>query len=212
MSPSADGTQLRYAAPMTPRWRRVGLTAHIASSVGWLGAVAAFLVLSIAGLTSREEGTVRGAYLAMNLIGEFLVVPLSVVALATGLIQALGTEWGLFRYYWVLVKFALTIGATSLLLLHQFTAVENAAMRVIATAPGTFPEIGSLGTQLVGDAGLALLMLVAITVLSVYKPWGRFRHGLPRGLKVFLAVVGVIVVGFALMHHLHGGGHRHHGH
>jgi len=102
---------------MTPRVRKWALTAHIAFSVGWLGAVAGFLVLSIAGLTSRDAHVVRGAYLAMDLIGLFIIVPMSLAALATGLIQALGTEWGLFQHYWVLVKFLLTIGATFLLLL-----------------------------------------------------------------------------------------------
>jgi hypothetical protein len=36
---------------MTPRLRKFALTAHVTSSVGWLGAVAAFLALAVAGLT-----------------------------------------------------------------------------------------------------------------------------------------------------------------
>src|SRR5712691_5373000 len=111
------------AKPMTPALRKLSFTAHVTSSVGWLGAVASFLVLSIAGLTSQDAETVRGAYLAMNLLGQFIIVPLSLAALLTGLVQSLGTHWGLFRHYWVLVKLTLTIGATLLLLLHQFTAV-----------------------------------------------------------------------------------------
>ncbi len=145
---------------MTPALRRLTLTAHVTSSVGWLGAVAGFLVLSIAGLTSQDAEIVRGAYLAMNLLGQFLIVPLSLAALLTGLVQSLGTHWGLFRHYWVLVKFTLTIGATFLLLLHQFTAVAEAARRVSGAAPGTLPDVGQLGSQLVGDAGLAVLVLL----------------------------------------------------
>src|SRR5687768_2910550 len=53
---------------MTPALHKLNLTAHVTSSVGWLGAVAAFLVLSIAGLTSQDPEIVRGSYLAMNLI------------------------------------------------------------------------------------------------------------------------------------------------
>ena len=101
---------------MTPRLRKLGLITHITSSLGWLGALAAFLVLSIAGLTSQDVETVRGAYLAMNLIAVFVIVPLSLAALATGFIQALGTEWGLLRHYWILVKLLLTIFATVVLL------------------------------------------------------------------------------------------------
>ncbi|HKB91517.1 MAG TPA: hypothetical protein VKC60_13450, partial [Opitutaceae bacterium] len=145
-------------------------------SVGWLGAVAAFLVLSIAGLTSQNAKTVHGAYLAMNLIGEFIIVPLSLAALATGLIQALGTDWGLFQYYWVLVKFVLTIGATILLLLHQFTAVAEAEKLVSGVTDGTLPSAGRLGLQLVVDASLAILVLLVVTTLSVFKPWGRIDY------------------------------------
>lgn len=162
---------------MTPRLSRFVLTTHITTSVGWLGAVAGFLVLSIAGLTSHDAEVVRGAYLSMNLIGLYIIVPLSFAALLTGLVQSLGTNWGLFRHYWVLMKFLLTIGATALLLLHQFSAVTGVARRASETAPGVLPEVGQLGTQLVGDAGLGLLALLAITTLSVYKPWGRTAYG-----------------------------------
>jgi len=205
---------------MTPRLRKLALTAHVTVSVGWLGAVAAFLVLSIAGLTSQDAEVVRGAYLSMNLIGLFIIVPLSLAALATGLVQSLGTEWGLFRFYWVLVKLALTISSTLLLLLHQFTAVAGAAKLVSHAVPGTLPSAGRVGMQLAGDAGLAILVLVMLTTISVYKPWGLTRYGLrkvpqrlagetPLGLKIFLAVTGgIAAMGFVLMH-VASGGHHH---
>lgn len=162
---------------MPPRLRRIALTTHIACSVGWLGAVAGFLVLNIAGLASHNVEVVRGAYLSMNLIGLYIIVPLSLAALTTGLIQSLGTEWGLFRYYWVLTKLTLTIGATGLLMVHQFGAVEKAARRVLALAPGTLPEMHGLGIELVSKAGLAVVALIAITALSIFKPWGLTRYG-----------------------------------
>jgi len=219
---------------MTPALRKLNLTAHITSSVAWLGAVASFLALSLAGLTSRDPATAGSAYLAMNLIGQFIIVPLSLAALLTGFVQSVGTSWGLFRHYWVIVKLGLTIGATTLLLLHQFTAVRGAARRVLLAAAGTLPDVGPLGTQLVGDAGLAVLTLMAITVLGVYKPWGPTRYGrrkqqesrgmpiktdsaravsgLPLGLRIFLAVVGLFVAGFALLHHAISSGLGSHGH
>jgi hypothetical protein len=155
---------------MTSTFRKFNLTAHITA------AVAGFLVLSIAGLLSHDAETVRGAYLSMNLVGRFIIVPLSLAALVTGVIQSLGTHWGLFRHYWVLVKFALSIVACLLLLLHQFTAVAGAARRVSGALVGTFPVVGPLGMQLVGDAGLAVLVLLVTTTLSVYKPWGRTHY------------------------------------
>lgn len=224
---------------MTSRLRRVALLTHITCSVGWLGAVAGFLVLSIASVTSRNAEVVRGAYLSMNLIGMYILVPLSLAALMTGLVQSLGTEWGLLRHYWVVTKLTLTIGATSLLMLHQFGAVEVAARRVLAVAPGTLPEIGGLGTELMSKAGLALLVLLAITTLSVFKPWGLTRYGLrkrrerlsgsplsarstppvpdngaspslPLGFRVFVIVTAIVIALFGMLHHLTGVGSRHH--
>lgn len=201
---------------MTAALRKLNLTVHVISSVGWLGAVAAFLVLSLAGLFSQDIDTVRGAYLTMNLTGQFLLVPLAVAALLTGLVQSLGTQWGVFRYYWILAKFALTVGATTLLLLHQFTAVSEAAKRVSGASAGTLPAVGPLGIQLVFDAGFALLVLLAITVLSIYKPWGKTQYGRSkqheeRGetltgagvlseLKIFGVAAGVLVALLIVVH------------
>jgi NADH:ubiquinone oxidoreductase subunit 5 (subunit L)/multisubunit Na+/H+ antiporter MnhA subunit len=62
---------------MTPGLRKFALTAHVTSSVGWLGAVAGFLALTIAALTSQDDEVVRAALLVMELIGWFALVPLS---------------------------------------------------------------------------------------------------------------------------------------
>jgi hypothetical protein len=80
---------------MTPALRKFTITAHVTFSVGWLGAVAAFLVLSVAGLTSHDADVVRGAYLSMDLISRFVIIPLCFAALATGLLQALRHPMGL---------------------------------------------------------------------------------------------------------------------
>ncbi len=215
---------------MTPAVRKLTITAHVTFSVGWLGAVAAFLVLSIAGLTSHDAELVRGAYLSMDLISRFIVIPLCFAALATGLLQALGTPWGLFRYYWILVKFGLAIFATIALLVHQFVAMAEAAKRVAgATAESLFSrDFGTLKTELVRAPSLAILLLLGVTTLGVYKPWGLTRYGqrkqqerrkvqqqpdneTPLGVKIFFAVIGVLVLLFVVLH-LTGHGFESHGH
>ena len=50
-----------------------------------------------------------------------VLVPLSVASLLSGLVQALGTAWGLFRHYWVLIKLMLTVVATAVLLAYVST-------------------------------------------------------------------------------------------
>lgn len=166
---------------MTPRLRKFGLTAHITFSVGWFGAVVAFLALAVSGLKSQNVQVVRAAYLTMDLIGWFVIVPFSLAALLTGLVQALGTEWGLLRHYWVLVKLMLTGASTLILLLHMrlVSYLSNVAMETIVSGN----DLIGLRTQLLADAGAALIVLLLTTLLSVYKPWGRTRYGRDRQRK-----------------------------
>lgn len=160
---------------MTPRLRKFALTAHVTFSVGWLGAVASFLALSVAGLTSQDAQTVRAAYIAMELAGWLVIVPLSFASLLTGLVQSLGTTWGLFRHYWVLAKLLINILATTLLLLHMQPISRVAGVAAETTLSSG--DLRGLRVQLVADAGAALLALLVATTLSVYKPRGMTRYG-----------------------------------
>jgi hypothetical protein len=180
---------------MTPGLRKFALTAHITFSVGWLGAVVPYLAVAIACLVSRDAQVMQSGYSTMELTGWFVIVPLSLAALLTGLVQSLGTEWGLFRYYWIVVKLVLTLGAVTILLLH---------MPAVARRSGVQAEVV--------HAGGGLLVLLATTTLSVYKPWGRIGRGSTIstrwGLFVLLGTIGVVLLFVAL--HFPGGGHRGH--
>lgn len=160
---------------LPPGLRKLALTAHVTTSVGWLGAVAAFLVLAIAGLRSEDPQVVRSAYIAMGLTAWYLILPLCLASLASGVIQALGTPWGLFRHYWVLIKFLITVLSTLILFVHMrpITYVAGvAASSALATG-----DLRRLRMQLAADAAFALVALLANTVLSVYKPRGLTRYG-----------------------------------
>ena len=160
---------------MTPGVRKLTLTAHVISSVGWLGSVAAYLAVALAGLTSHDPQMVRATYLVTALIGWVVIVPLSFAALLTGLIQSLGTEWGLFRHYWIVTKFALTVGAIFVLLMHMRTVNRMAQIAVEVSLSGG--DHRDIRKHLVVHAVGALIVLLTTTVLSIYKPWGRTPYG-----------------------------------
>lgn len=158
-----------------PRIRKFALTGHVTFSVGWMGAVACFLALAVAGLAGRDAQLVRGAYVALKVIGWFVLVPLSFASLLTGLIQALGTGWGLLSHYWILFKLVTTVIATALLLVHMQVAGHVA--EAAASSDLTGGELAGMRVQLTADAGAALLVLLVAVALSVYKPRGMTRHG-----------------------------------
>lgn len=158
---------------MSPRLRKFVLTIHVTSSVGWLGAVVVFLVLSIVGMTSQDAQTVRGTYLVMEPAAWFVLVPMAFASLLSGLVHSLGTTWGLFRHFWVLFKFLITIFATIILLIYMETFHFLAG---VAADPAA--DLGTVRNASPGlHAGLALIVLLVATVLAVYKPRGITPYG-----------------------------------
>ena len=160
---------------MTPGLRKFALAAHVTSSVGLLGAVAGFLALAIAGLTSQDAQMVRAAYLAMELTAWFVIVPLAFASLLIGIVESLGTPWGLFRHYWVLAKVLLTVIATIVLLLQMKLISYMAHVAAETTLSGV--DLRGARIRLVIHAGGGLLVLLVPVALSLYKPWGMTRYG-----------------------------------
>jgi hypothetical protein len=160
---------------MAPRVRRAALVAHVGCSVGWLGAVVTSLVLAVAGLVSGDGPVVRAVYLVLAVIGWYALVPLCVASLLTGLVQALGTSWGLLRHYWVGAKLLMNLFATGVLLLYTQTLGSLAAMARAAPAAGDLDRLRD-PSPVVHAAAAVVLLLVAL-VLSIYKPRGLTAYG-----------------------------------
>ncbi len=160
---------------MTPGLRKVALTAHVTSSIGWFGAVSAFLALAIAGMASQDPQLVRATYLVMGLITWFVIVPLALVSGLTGVVSSLGTRWGLFRYYWVLLKLVITVLATLVLLVH--TQPIDLLASVAAKTAVLGADLHGAQFEMVIASSLALVVLLVLTVLSVYKPRGMTPYG-----------------------------------
>jgi hypothetical protein len=158
---------------MPPRLRKFALAAHVTSSVGWLGAVLVFLGLSVIGLTSQDAQTVRGVYLVMEPAAWFVLVPLAFASLLTGIVQSLGTAWGLFRHYWVLFKLLIAVFATIVLLTYMETFSFMARLAADARVdPGTVRNPSPLLHSV-----LAVLVLLVAVGLAIYKPRGLTGYG-----------------------------------
>ncbi|RAY16704.1 DUF2269 domain-containing protein [Actinomadura craniellae] len=155
------------------RARRAVLLLHVIFSAGWLGLDLGLLALGIAALASGDPALVHGAYLAMELLGDTLLVPIGLLALLTGLALALGTVWGLFRHYWVAVKFVLTVVA----LTASTFALRSGLHEAAAAVRTGEPVPGGVAADLVVGPSVALTLYVVMTGLSILKPWGRTRWG-----------------------------------
>lgn len=163
---------------VAPRLRKAALTAHVAVSVGWLGAIVVFLGLAVVGLASDDPATVRGAYLVMEPLAWFVLVPLALASLVSGLAQSLVTKWGIVRHYWVIAKLVINLAASAVLLLYTETLEGLADSARSGMGAETLKNPSPL---LHAGAGVVLLGLA--TALSVFKPRGVTPYGFRKQVE-----------------------------
>jgi hypothetical protein len=145
------------------------LFVHVTLSVAWLGAIASFLVFSLKGQFATNPLINIACAQALKWIGWWLVVPLCVSAFVSGIVQGLVSAWGLIQHYWVLLKLLLMVGATALLLLHM-QAVD---WLQLGGSPELLKRNAFVFSSLTFDAGAAVLLVLVLTALSIFKPAGQ---------------------------------------
>ncbi|MFG3691697.1 hypothetical protein [Micromonospora sp. NPDC047740] len=154
---------------LPPRSRRLLLAAHITVTVGALGADAALLALAVSGLRDTDPRTV---YPAAYLLGRWLVAPLAVGSVLTGLALAAAGPWRPLRHGWVTVKLTLAAVLAAAALALLVPRLGHAAAAAVGSSTAGVPR----GDRVVAVAApaAALLVLGTNVVLRVFKP-GRRR-------------------------------------
>jgi hypothetical protein len=153
-------------------WRTALLAVHIVTSVGAIGAALVLLAFGVAGMGGADPRTV---YPAAHLVEAWVVAPLAVLALGTGLVQALLFRWGLVRYWWVAIKLAITAVLTAVV----FLVLEPG----LAAAASAESLTDAQRTRVALFPAIALALLVVNVVLGLSKPGWRLRPGPRTGVR-----------------------------
>jgi hypothetical protein len=149
-------------------WRKPLLIVHVVATVSLIGTTLVLIALGISGLRGADP---RSVYPAAYLVEAWLVAPLAILSLSTGLLQAVLTRWGPLQYWWVVIKFTTTLGFTGLVL---FVLIPRlAASAEAASAAQTFSAAERLPLALVPS--VALTALILNVALAIYKPTWRLR-------------------------------------
>lgn len=155
----------------SPSSRKLVLTLHIITTIGWLGSVAAYIPIAVYVLTNNNAEMIQSAIHIMSLVVNFIIVPMAFASLLTGVALSLGTRWGLFQHYWILCKLLLT--AVALFVLVGYTQGLNEMAATISSIEISILQDREHLAHTIGG----LLVLIVATVLSVYKPKGVTRYG-----------------------------------
>ncbi|MFF2083660.1 PDR/VanB family oxidoreductase [Nocardia sp. NPDC058176] len=143
---------------------------HVVSSVSWLSQAIALTVLLLVSAFSPPGDRKTGAAATAELLDQTVLVHSANTSAFTGLILAAVTAWGYLHYWWVGLKFVLTLGQ-----LYLGIFVLSAAMHetVAATEQGS----DGLALSLAVASGVMVVGLAFQVWLSVAKPWGRTPLG-----------------------------------
>ncbi|QSR30615.1 DUF2269 domain-containing protein [Nocardioides sp. S5] len=152
--------------------RRLLLAVHLGCSVGWIGAVCAYLALAFAVPATEDPEVVRAAWIAMDLVGWYAVVPLAAGALLTGVVMGAVTKWGLLRHYWVVISLVGTALLTAVLVSHMPDVSARADIARVADDEDLLMMSSDIAHAVIG-----LVLLLGILVLNIYKPKGLTRYG-----------------------------------
>ncbi|MGW7694259.1 DUF2269 domain-containing protein [Streptomyces asiaticus] len=151
--------------------RRGLLVVHVVVSVGWLGLTLGVLALGITGATAGSAEEAGAAYRSMNVLGDWLLIPISLLSLVSGIVLSLGTPWGLARHRWVYVKFWLTMITTAATAFALRARIDSAMADVVAGR-----AVGAT-TDLILAPSVSLGVYTFLTAISVIKPWGLTARG-----------------------------------
>jgi hypothetical protein len=144
---------------------RLLLALHITAAVGALGAELVLLALGLAALSGAAPATV---FPAAFVAAAYVVRPLAVLTLLTGVVLALASPYGLVRHWWTLIKLAIVLALTGAVFFGLEPSLAESAGRAAAGAPVLRGQ-----TLLIAAPLIAITLLFVAVLLGVFKPFGR---------------------------------------
>jgi uncharacterized membrane protein len=156
------------------RARKTVLAAHVIVASCWLGAVTANLFLGISAAATGRVDLADAYYVVMDRLVNNLMPAAAIATLATGLLLAFRTKWGLLRHYWVLAKLALAIATVVVGVAVIDGAIQDTIAARAAARSATASDL------LLPAIAFTPAMLAIATTLAIAKPWGRTGRGRGR--------------------------------
>ena len=161
-APATTSAAVRFR--LGPTARRVVLTAHIVAGVGLLGDVAAVLAINVRAAGTADPQLAAASYELLGMFTVLFGIPLSFVALGSGVALGLSSKWGVVRHGWVAAKLALLAGLI--------------LVGALVLGPGTEAMRsgdGGAEARLIAGSAYDVVALLLATGLSVFKPRRRRR-------------------------------------
>lgn len=152
---------------------------HIFFSGAWVGAALSMLTIGFLAGAPESGGELHGYAASVKLIDDYVIIASALGSLFTGLLLSWLTNWGFFKYYWIIVKLAVTVGAVlfgTFFLGPWVNAIEAYSAKHGLESLQNAWFLSRFRMNL-GFGSVQALLICAMIFISVLKPWGR--RGIP---------------------------------
>ncbi|MEK5440722.1 hypothetical protein [Fredinandcohnia sp. FSL W7-1320] len=155
---------------LTKTARKWILIPHILFSAIMVGNMATFVILNITVLTTSDPFLITSCYKIMNILSDTSIKASTIGATVTGIILSVGTHYGLFKYWWIIVKEILTVLLIGINLWGMYSWTLEALENIVEGGLETQSTLANL--DLWTGIVLQSITLVFLFVISKFKPWG----------------------------------------
>lgn len=164
-------------ANLSNRARQFWLTLHYISLLAWVAGASGCVLLVFVSRQGGDPSLVRAAQTFVVILDNWLVIPGAIGSLFTGVWLSWRTNWGLTRYWWIIVKLVLTVALMLLGIFYMHGLIEETFRLSRDESALTAAAFMGSRTRLLTSQGFSLAVLLAIVAISVYKPWGKRLQG-----------------------------------
>ena len=178
MASSLEVAQKRQANlkrnKITVTQKRWLLSAHLLFIAAWLGASFCSLAFNITTLFTTDPHALNTISVFTDTLDHTIIRGGAAGALLTGLLLAVLTQWGLFRFYWINVKEIVSVLCIAVDLIairwneHLISLTATQGLQALSN-----PLYLTNRTLLFIGIFFHIVALSGVIVISIFKPWGQ---------------------------------------
>ncbi|XEC93300.1 hypothetical protein AB6A23_18245 [Paenibacillus tarimensis] len=166
------------ALKLSMKKKQLLIAIHVLSVVCWLGGALCMLLLGWYMLKSENGEQLYYTLDNMHVIDVVMIRYTALAALLTGLALSLWTHWGLFNYYWIVIKLILTVSLIAFGIVYMGDWLSQVIRigeheRILALKDESFLNASY---SLIGGAIANITALVFMTAISYFKPFGKISN------------------------------------
>lgn len=161
---------------LSPRGQKILKIAHLACAIAWIGAAIVMNTLRHLVVVDSPEAMYYVA-VVLEAVDMDILVPGAILCLLTGIIYGAFTNWGFFRHRWIIVKWVLTVFMILFGTFYMGPRVKDNVTvgRELMSGSGDASAYWSNVADSTWSGAVQIILLAAVVVISVFKPWKKAR-------------------------------------